>query len=169
MRYFLSMFAVAAVLCLGAHLWAADNENPAPNPSGAFGAYQPDRQGAAFLTGLGSAQSTSIATLTSTTTGQFRVQGRQTITVGGRFDTKSDTCRVRILYEYSHTPSALDANAVPFDISAPLTLTPTSYTDAGGKFMAPAVSFDSEGATHIYVLLDTPPVANQVALWVGDR
>lgn len=170
LRAIAAAFLAATIFAIAAAVVHAANGDPG------FGAanwvatgYAPDKQKAAWVSGQGMASATSIATLTSTVTGQFIVGGRSSISVGGRFDTVGQTCKIRLLYEYSSTTTTLtDVNAVPTNLSFPLTLTGTSFTDAAGKFVASPVFFDSLGATHVYLVIDTPPAANQVALWVGS-
>lgn len=150
------------VLPLAALVFAANNEYPtsksAPNH------YDLDAQTAAWRTDRSTADSTSIATLTSTTTGRFGLFGRRTLVVGGRAAVSGATVSVAVLYGVCTSSGTF----VPKGITSPQTLTAGTITDAAGRYVAPDRYFDGGGAQYAYLVITTASSSGVWDLWVGS-
>lgn len=129
--------------------------------------YLYDRQTAAFRSALAGADTlTSVGILATT---EFILNGRQTLTVSGRFSNASATAGVRVVWVWN--PKAVggaSANTIT-GISNEITLTATAATtDSTGAFFAPTVAFDGGGAAYARIICTTAPSAGTFNIWGGS-
>ncbi len=177
-RFLIALWALTAVLGFVAHkhrcvdrVFAADGDT-SPKTGAVDSSYDPDRQTAAYRTGLGVS---GVDTLTKTAIlalPRFRVGNRTTITVGARFSDSSQTCQVQLVYIYkTGDPNTGDTDATRNTIkgwSRVITLTGSSTLKEGTYYEAPDEFFDSGRAVTIRVLLRAAPAAGTVDFWVGS-
>lgn len=140
--------------------------------SGVAGVYVCDAQAAAFrtVTSVALNDAVAIATLTSSTTGEFlcgkaTLGAKQTITVWAHFSSSSGTCQVALLY------IDRDANGLLLGVPGPsvvVTLTAGPITDAAGFYCSPGYAFDSSAASGARLVLIAAPAAGTVTFWAGS-
>ncbi len=165
-------FASFLVLAFAAIVFGASGQGA--NITGSVQtAYYPDAQTVALRTGVVIADSTSIATLTSTTTQEFVLGNdggcRSNISVSGRFSNSGQTCVVKILYLYRANGNRSGPPTTVLGSTLPITLTAGTLTDpTTGFFEAPTFYFDASGATSARVVVITAPGAGSVDFWLGS-
>jgi len=158
-------FAVGA----GLRAHAASGQHGEPSNGTVAIGYEPDRQTAAARTsvGLGPADSTSIAVLTSTTTGELAVFGKPNLRIDGVFTVAAQTCVVSVLFCYKDsagtikntwwsTPTTLTASALPGPANT-------------GFATAPGFVYDTGGATHARLVCTTLPGSGTVDFYAGTH
>lgn len=123
--------------------------------------YLYDRQIAAFRGAAAGPDAGNWAAILATPT--FYLNGRQTLSVSGRFSNAAATCGVRIAWVW-----VSGANSYLLGLSEERTLTASGITDVGGLFVAPSQFFDGAGAIQARVIVSTACSAGTVALWVGS-
>lgn len=151
--------ALVLVLVVVGIALAASGEGP--GPTSVPNHYALDNQTSAWRTNLANADSTTVATLTSTTTGMFYVLGRKTVTIGGRFSTASATVGISLLL--------LSSDGTVKGVTSAQTLTAGSLTDSNARYVAPDKYFDTSGAKFAYVVVTTATSAGVVDLWAGSN
>lgn len=132
--------------------------------------YFPDKTTTAFRSLIGVADSTSIATLTSTSAGDYAIGGRPNIDLEAVFTNASQTCVVTPLWEYE------DATGLRYcRWGLPVTLTASALagpsvvggvvTGGTGFATSPGYVFDTGGATHVRFPVTTAAVTGTVSLY----
>lgn len=164
----LVLLGSGAVAVYGANGQTANVQNTS------LSAYKSDSQTAVYRSAVGVADATSIATLTSTATGEFTLGNagtgsRSNLSVSARFKITGQTCVIRILYLYRDASTTTGAPTAVLGISVPVTLTATAFTDTStGYFVAPSFAFDGAGATHCRIICVTAPTVDFVDFWLGS-
>lgn len=159
----LPLAIILAMLLACAAAFAADGDTSSPKAPGQVEAYFPDRQTAAYrAVANGSADAAD-----ETSWGNvpfFSVGGRVNISVSGRFSgSASDTATIWVA-RYHYDPVSATHHFIG---ASTATLTAGALTDANGDNVAPTVTFDSAGATHLKVVA-TAVSAGTCTLWVGS-
>ena len=155
------LMAVLVAMLGHARLVSGANGEAGEPQNAVSSGYALDKQTGVFRAGQTVADSTTIATLTSTTTGLFSTRGRPNINVSARFVTASATVGVRLL--------RLTNEGKVLGISAEVTLTATSYRDlTTSYYLAPDYIFDSGGAPQVRVVVSTACSSSTVDFWVGS-
>lgn len=131
--------------------------------------YAYDSQTAAYRTGLSGADTLTTAGILAVT--EFKLYGKQTITVSARFSNTGANCKIRVAHINKTDPegSATDTTINTIKgYSTEFTITAGSTTYEGSYFPAPDQFFDGEGSTSIRVLITGATSAGTVDLWVGS-
>jgi len=140
--------------------------------------YFPDKTPTAFRSGVGIADSTNIATVTSSypasgtaAMADYQIGGRPNLDLEAVFTVSGTTCVVTPLWEYESAPGTLNFCrwGTPVTLTAS-SLAGPSYTGAvvtGGTGYAtsPGALIDSGGATHVRWVVTTAPSQGTVALY----
>jgi hypothetical protein len=168
MQRFLTMVAFLAVVAAATLGYAASGD---PRPANeVVSGYAPDRTTAAFRAGLGVADSSTIATITSTypasgTTAMadFTINGKPNLDLEVVFTVAGQTCVVDALFEYESPPGTLLFTRW----AGPRTLTASAKQGNGGTGFAtdPGTIWDTGGATHCRLVVTTAAASGTVSLY----
>jgi hypothetical protein len=152
---------------LAARLYAASGQHGEPKLGIVSLGYDADRQYAAARSSVGgAADSTTIATLTSTTSGEIALLGKPNLGLEAVFSfNASQTCAVRVLWEFKD-----DAGVLKYTRwSASQSLAATAFPGPAdtGFATAPGVKLDTGGATHARIVCVTAPTVGTVDFWAA--
>lgn len=137
-----------------AHGASGDSGYPSSNVAIAYG--RDNQTATPTRAAVGAADSTTIATLTSTNTTQVVLAGRPNLSVDAVFTQSGQTCVVGILFEY-RTGGAPAGTLVCTRWGAFVTLTGTAKPGPGdvGFATAPGYVWDTAGATAARIVCTT--------------
>jgi hypothetical protein len=169
-----------------AEAWSVVSSRPAhgasgdPRPSNAVTVgYFPDQTAKAFRSVIGVADSTNIATITSTSPAgydgtasmaDFVINGKPNIDLEAVFTNASQTCIVTPLWEYEDTTGLRNTRwGLPVTLTASALAGPSVVgnlvTGGTGFATAPGYVFDTGGATHVRFVVTTAAVTGTVSLY----
>lgn len=172
-------FIALLVVLMGAWGIALAASNDSSPANAVTISYSPDRTLTAFRSGIGVADSTDIAVLTSTTTGDFIINGKPNIDLEAVFTNITQTCVVQILWEYENNIGTSGYGTLRYTRwSSPVTLTSSAYagpaytngavTGGTGYATAAGFVFDTGGATHCRFVVTTTATNGTLSLYPGS-
>ena len=145
---------------------AADGQHGEPGSVVATG-YEPDTQDKAYRTLVGQPDATSIATLTSTTTGEALIAGKQNVSCEAVFTAASQSLTVDCLFIRRDAGGTIRHTwwGGPRTLTASATLSGNGNT---GYATDPGAVWDTAGATNCRIVSTGTPGTGTVDLWLGS-
>ena len=165
-RTSIALISLIIGACLPLALHRVRAEDNGASPSTPQAAYPSDRQTITYRASTASVD-TKVAAGASgylTVVPEFKVNGRQNITINARFSTAAATVGVRVVCYWKPVAGTYYNTTC----SPEIIITANDIKDQNGRYMANAEPFDTYGAYFCKVLITTAPSAGTVEVWGGS-